>query len=149
MSTKTDKQLTPRERLTRGLSHTATGPVDVTRGVVGLGTHSAHSTASELRRRYREGRLAREIDAAQETIAQELAAAHDAVANLPQTLRDAQQSRRRLGKRPLLITGAAILALAGGGAAFRRARRSLHRERFVYEEPSPRPPSVGVEPHRL
>jgi len=104
-----------------------------------------------LRRRYREGRLAREIDAAQETIAHELANAHDVVTNLPQTLRDARdahQSRHRLGKRPLLITGAAALALAGGAAAFRRARRSLHPEYVAYEEPSPRPPSVGVEPYR-
>jgi hypothetical protein len=99
-------------------------------------------TASELRRRYRQGRLAREIGAAQETIAQELAAAQEVVANLPQALQDARQSQRR-SKRPLLIAGAAVLVLASGAAAFSIVRRSLHRER---QEPSPRPPSVDVQP---
>jgi Cell wall synthesis protein CwsA len=143
MSAKADHRLTPRERLTRGLTYSALGPVDVTRGVVGLGVHSAQSTASELRRRYRQGRLAREIDAAQETIAQELAAAQEVVANLPQALQDARRSQRRRSKRPLLIAGAAVLALAAGAAAFSIVRRSLHRER---PEPSPRPPSVDVQP---
>lgn len=46
MSEQAEARLTPRERLTRGLTHTAVGPVDVTRGVVGLGVHSAQSTAS-------------------------------------------------------------------------------------------------------
>ena len=79
MSAKTDSRLTPRQRLSRGLSYSAQGPVDVTRGVVGLSVQSAQSTASGLRRRYREGRLAREIGAAQETLAQELAAAQEVV----------------------------------------------------------------------
>ena len=60
MSAKAETRLTPRERLTRGLTYSAVGPVDVTRGVVGLGVNSAQATASELRRRYQEGRLARE-----------------------------------------------------------------------------------------
>jgi len=142
MSAKADNRLTPRERLTRGLTYSALGPVDVTRGVVGLGVHSAQSTASELRRRYRQGRLAREIGAAQETIAQELAAAQEVVANLPQALQDARRSQRR-SKRPLLIAGTAVLVLAGGAVAFSIVRRSLHGEP---PEPSPRPPSVDVQP---
>ncbi|MGA8330468.1 MAG: cell wall synthesis protein CwsA, partial [Mycobacterium sp.] len=40
MSAKNDTRLTPRQRLGRGLAATVTGPVDVTRGVVGLGVHS-------------------------------------------------------------------------------------------------------------
>jgi hypothetical protein len=143
MSAKADNRLTPRERLTRGLTYSALGPVDVTRGVVGLGVHSAQSTASGLRRRYREGRLAREIGAAQETLAQELAAAQEVVANLPQSLQDARRSQRRRGKRPLLIVGAAVVALAGGAAAFSIVRRSVRRSS---PEPSPRPPSVDVQP---
>jgi len=36
MGRKTEPKLTSRERLTRGLRYTAVGPVDVTRGVVGV-----------------------------------------------------------------------------------------------------------------
>jgi len=137
MSAKAEARLTPRERLTRGLRYSAVGPVDVTRGIVGLGIHSTQSTASELRRRYREGQLSRELSAAQEAIAQELAAAQEVVANLPQALQDARKKRR--GKRPWVIAGA-VVALAGGGVAFSVVRRSSR------PEPSPRPPSVDVQP---
>jgi Cell wall synthesis protein CwsA len=142
MSAKTGSRLTPRERLTRGLTYSAVGPVDVTRGVVGLGVHSAQSTASSLRRRYREGRLAREIAAAQETLAQELAAVQEVATNLPQALQDARRSQRR-SRRPWVIAGAAVVVLAGGAVAFSIARRSMRAER---QEPSPRPPSVDVQP---
>ncbi|MBW0012880.1 cell wall synthesis protein CwsA [Mycobacterium sp.] len=142
MSAKTASRLTPRERLTRGLTYSAVGPVDLTRGVVGLGVQSARSTTGDLRRRYREGRLAREIAAAQETLAQELAAAQEVVTGLPQALQDARRSHRR-GKRPWVIVGAAVAVLAGGAAAFSIVRRSMHQEN---EEPSPRPPSVNVQP---
>ncbi len=142
MSAKTESRLTPRQRLARGLTYTAVGPVDVTRGVVGLGVQSAESTAAELRRRYQEGRLAREIAAAQETLALELAAAQEVVAGLPQALQDARRSRRR-SKRPWVITGVAVAVLAGGAIAFTIVRRSMRPER---EEQSPRPPSVEVQP---
>ncbi|CAM4355687.1 Cell wall synthesis and cell shape protein A [Mycobacterium basiliense] len=139
MSEKVDTPLTPRERLARGLTYSAVGPVDVTRGVVGLGVNSAHSTATELRRRYRTGRLAREIAAAQETIAQELAAAQEVVANLPQVLQEARRKQRR-GKRKWVIAGVAtVVVLAGGAVAFSVVRRSAR------PEPSPRPPSVDVQ----
>jgi hypothetical protein len=139
MSAKTDIRLTPRARLTRGLAYTALGPVDVTRGVVGLGANSAQSTASALRRRYREGRLARELAAAQATLAQELAAAQEVVTNLPQALQDARRKQRR-SRRPLVIAGAIVVVLGGGAAAFSVVRRSARRQ-----EPSPRPPSVDVQ----
>jgi hypothetical protein len=139
MSAKAESRLTPRQRLTRGLTYTAVGPVDVTRGVVGLGVHSAGSTASNLRRRYREGRLARELTAAQETIGQELAAAQEVVTGLPQALQQARRSQRRRG-RPWVIAAAAAVVLAGGAAAFTIVRRSSR------PEPSPRPPSVDVQP---
>lgn len=143
MSRNAESRLTPTQRLSRGLTYSAVGPVDVTRGLLGLGVDSAQSTASELRRRYRQGRLAREIAAAQETLAQELAAAQDVVANLPQALQSARKSRQRRGKRPLLIVGAAVVVLAGGAAAFSIVRRSVNRGT---PEPSPRPPSVDVQP---
>ncbi|KKC05547.1 cell wall synthesis protein CwsA, partial [Mycobacterium nebraskense] len=89
MSAKAESRLTPRERLARGLTYSTLGPVDVTRGVVGLGVQSAQSTASQIRRKYQEGRLAQELATAQEALAQELAAAQDVVAGLPQALQDA------------------------------------------------------------
>jgi hypothetical protein len=114
--------------------------VDITRGVVGLGAQSAHSAATEIRRRYREGQLARELAAAQETIGQELAAAQEVVANLPQLLEDARRKQRR-GKKPWVIAGAAgVVLLAGGGIAFSIIRRSTR------PEPSSLPPSVDVQP---
>jgi hypothetical protein len=139
MSAKTEGRLTPRERLARGLRYSTVGPVDVTRGVVGLGAQSAHATGSEIRRRYREGRLAREIAAAQETLAQELAAAQEVVTNLPQAFQEARRSRRH-SKRPWLIAGAGVVTLAVGAVAFSIVRRSMR------PEPSPLPPSVDVQP---
>ncbi|MGW0160304.1 cell wall synthesis protein CwsA [Mycobacterium sp. NPDC003323] len=53
MSTRTDEKLTPTERLSRGLRYSVIGPVDVTRGTVGLGMSSAASGASWLSRRLR------------------------------------------------------------------------------------------------
>ena len=132
MSARNHTRLSPRQRLSRGLTYTAVGPVDVTRGIVGLGAHSAQAGASSLRRRYQEGRLARDLQTAQEALAQELAAA-------PQTLQQARRSHRR-GKRPWVITGVAVAVLAGGAAAFSIVRRSMR------QEPSSLPPSVDVQP---
>jgi hypothetical protein len=138
MSASNQTQLTPRQRLTRGLAYTAVGPLDVTRGVVGLGLHSAQAGASNLRRHYREGRLAQDLQTAQETLAQELAAAQDVVTGLPRAFQQARQSHRR-SKRPWIIAGFVVVALAGGALAFSIVRRSSQ------PEPSPRPPSVDVE----
>ncbi|BAX90181.1 cell wall synthesis protein CwsA [Mycobacterium shigaense] len=139
MSAKAESRLTPRERLARGLTYSTVGPVDVTRGVVELGVNSARSTAAQLRDRYERGQLAREIAAAQETIGQELAAAQEVVAGLPQAFQDARRSRRRR-PRPWVLAGAAVTVLAAGAVAFSIVRRSKH------PEPSPRPPSVDVQP---
>jgi hypothetical protein len=131
--------LTPRERLSRGLASTAVGPVDVTRGLVGLGVHSAQAGASSLRRRYHEGRLAHDLHSAQEALVQELAAAQEVVTGLPEALQQARRAQRH-GKRPLLIAGVAVAVLAAGAAAFSIVRRSAR------PEPSTLPPSVEVEP---
>jgi len=139
MASRNDTRLTPRQRLNRGLAYTAVGPVDVTRGVVGLGVHSAQAGASSLRRRYREGRLARDLRNAQEALLQELTAAQEVVTGLPEALQQARRSHRR-GKRPWVLAGAAVVVLAGGAAAFSIVRRSSQRE------PSQLPPSVEVEP---
>lgn len=143
MNATAESRLTPRQRLSRGLAYSAVGPVDVTRGVIGLGADTVQATAAELRRRYRQGQLSRDIAAAQETIAQELAAAQEVVSSLPQALQDARKSRRRRSKRPLLIAAVAVVVLAGGAAAFSIVRRSTNRDN---PDPSPRPPSVDVQP---
>jgi uncharacterized membrane protein len=142
MTAKMDSRLTPRQRLARGLTYSAQGPVDVTRGVFGLSVQSAQSTTSQLRRRYQEGRLARDLAAAQETLAQELAAAQEVVTSLPRALQDARRAQRR-GKRPLVLAGVAAAVLVGGAAAFSIVRRSV---RAKPQEPQSRPPSVDVQP---
>jgi hypothetical protein len=140
MRAKNHLQLTPRERLSRGVQYTAVGPVDVTRGLVGLGAHSAQTGASSLRRRYHEGRLARDIQHAHEALVQELAAAQEVVTGLPEALAQARRSQRRR-PRPWVLAGAAMVVLAACAAAFSIVRRSQQRE------PSPLPPSVDVD-HR-
>ncbi|HEX5256951.1 MAG TPA: cell wall synthesis protein CwsA [Mycobacterium sp.] len=142
MRVQMDSRLTPRQRLARGLTYSAQGPLDVTRGVVGLSVQSAQSTASQLRRRYQEGQLARDLAAAQETLAQELAAAQEVVTSLPQALQDARRAQRR-SKRPLVVAGVAVAVLVGGAAAFSIVRRSV---RAKPQEPQSRPPSVDVQP---
>jgi hypothetical protein len=131
--------LTPRQRLARGLTYTAAGPVDVGRGVVGLGVHSARAGAARLRRRYRQGRLAQDVAAAPESLAREVAAAQEVVAGLPQALQQARRPQRRSRRRWVIGGGSAVLLLTGVGAVviIRRSSRP--------EPPSPRPPSVDVQ----
>ncbi|MCK0176000.1 MULTISPECIES: cell wall synthesis protein CwsA [Mycobacteriaceae] len=122
--------LPPRQRLARGLKYTAVGPVDVTRGVIGIGMDSTATTAAALRKQYRKSQLRKELAAAQQT-AQEL------VSNLPQKLQPPRPKRR---KRPVVIAGIAVAVLAVGGVTFSIVRRSTQ------PEPSPLPPSVEVTP---
>jgi cell wall synthesis protein CwsA len=127
MSSKTDVRLTPRQRLGRGLKYTAVGPVDVTRGTVGLSFQGVHSAASGLRHRFEESRLAKEIGDAQEVLA-----------SLPLAIAEARKPKRR--RRPLVLAAVGALVLAGGAVAFSIVRRSMQ------PEPSPLPPSVDVAP---
>ena len=140
MSSRSDTRLTAGERLTRGLKYTAVGPVDVTRGALGLGVHSAQSSAAWVGDRYRRARVSRNLAEAQRTIAAELAAAQEVVAHLPQALHDARRPHRR--RRPWILAGIGAVALAGGAVAFSIIRRSSKPK----PEPSPRPPSVEVAP---
>ncbi len=132
--------LTPRQRLTRGLSHTASGPVDVTRGVLGIGVGSARAGASHLRQRYRDSRLAHEVAGTPELVAQDVAAVQEVIAGLPDVLQQARRAQRR-SWRPLVVTGVAAVLVAGGAAAALILRRSAQAE-----QSSPRPPSVDVQP---
>lgn len=138
MSSRNDARLAPRERLARGLKYSTMGPVDVTRGIMGLGALTAQSAASGLRKRYQTGQLRKELTAAQETLVQEIAAAQEMVANLPQALQSARKPKRR--RRPLILATLGVAVLAGGAVAFSIVRRSTQ------PEPSPLPPSVEVEP---
>lgn len=132
------KPLTPRQRLARGLKYTAVGPVDVAWGVLGMGVDSAQTSAGELRRRYRGGRLRREVAAAQQTLVQELMAAQEAVSSLPQAL-TGTRARKQRHKRLLVIgVGAGVLVI--GGVTFSIVRRSMQ------PEPSSLPLSVEVAP---
>jgi hypothetical protein len=128
-------QLTPTQRLTRGLHYTAVGPIDITRGTVGLGVHSAVSAGGALRHRYRvhreAGRLADELN--------QLNLPQEVVAALPLALHEVRRPKH--GRRRLVLfiaLGAAVLA--GGAVTFSIVRRSMQ------PDPSPRPPSVEVAP---
>ncbi|ADT96752.1 cell wall synthesis protein CwsA [Mycolicibacterium gilvum] len=131
MSSTTRERLTPRQRLSRGLKYSTVGPVDVTRGAVGLGVESARSSASWAGDRYRRSKVARQLRT-------ELAAAQQVVANLPEVVQNARKPRRRV--RPLLLAGVGVAVLAGGAVTFSILRRSAQ------PDPSPLPPSVEVTP---
>ena len=138
MSSKTDVRLTPSQRLGRGLKYSTVGPLDVTRGTVGLSVQGVHSAAGRIRRSIEKSRLAKEIGEAQDTIAQELAAAQEVIAGLPAAIADARKPKRR--RRPLVLVAVGAAVLAGGAVAFSIVRRSMQ------PEPSPLPPSVDVTP---
>jgi hypothetical protein len=137
MSSKMDARLTPSQRLSRGLKYSTVGPVDVTRGTVELSWQGAQSAAGRVRRRLDKGRLAKEFADAQETIAQEITAAQEVLANLPQVIAEARRPKRR---RPLVLAVVGAVLLAGGAVAFTIVRRSMQ------PEPSSLPPSVDVAP---
>ena len=141
MRAKTEIRLTPGQRLSRGLKYSAVGPVDVTRGALGLSLDGAQSSAAWIGDKYRrsrlKGQLSQELAAAQDTIAQELAAAQEVVSNLPQALQKARTRRRR---RPLVLAALGVAVLAGGAVAFSILRRPPK------EEPPTLPPSVEVSP---
>ncbi|HJT91279.1 MAG TPA: cell wall synthesis protein CwsA [Mycobacterium sp.] len=142
MSSKTGARLTPSQRLTRGLKYSAVGPVDVTRGTVGLSWYGAQSAAGSIRRRLDKSRLAQEFGDAQDTIAQELSAAQAVLANLPQVIADARKPKRR--RRPLVLAALGVVVLAGGAVAFSIIRRSSQPEPSAASQS--RPPSVDVSP---
>jgi hypothetical protein len=134
--------MTPTERIARGLKYSTVGPVDVTRGALGVGFNSTRSSLAWVANRYRRGRiksqLAKDLAAAQDAIAHELAAAQDVVTNLPAALQDARKARRR--PKPLLVVGAGVAVLAVGAVSFSIIRRSMQ------PDPSPLPPSVDTPP---
>ncbi|KUI44372.1 cell wall synthesis protein CwsA [Mycobacterium sp. IS-1590] len=144
MSTRTEIRLSPGQRLSRGLKYTAVGPVDVTRGALGLGVNGAQSSAAWVGDRYRRGRikaqLSEDLASAQQAIAQELAAAQEVVSQVLQGAAPVRDARARQRRRRLMLVAAGVVAVAGGAVAFSIVRRSTQ------PEPSPLPPSVEVTP---
>ncbi|CAJ1494348.1 cell wall synthesis protein CwsA [[Mycobacterium] burgundiense] len=140
MTSSTESRPTPAQRLTRGLAHTAAGPVDITRGALGLSANAVAATASSVRQRYRSGQLRKELAAAQEALTRELSTAGEVLAELPETFREARANRRN-SKRPWIIAGAVAGTLVLGGAAFAFVRRTKQPE-----PSSALPPSVQIDP---
>jgi hypothetical protein len=134
MGRRTEPKLTSRERLNRGLHYTAVGPVDITRGVVGVSVQGAESAASAIKRRAREAR------AVQHEVATEVEAVKQVVAELPQLLQEARKSQHRRRRRLFVFGFLGLATVAGGAVAFSIARRSST------PEPSTLPPSVDVAP---
>src|SRR3954470_17620035 len=126
MSLKTDVRLTPRQRLGRGLKYTAVGPVDVTRGTVGLSLQGAQSAADRIRSSLEKRRLAKEFGDAQESIAQELAAGQEVLSSLPAVISGARKTKRR--RRPMMLVAVGAVVLAGGSVAFSIVRLSMQPE---------------------
>lgn len=139
MTSSTETRLTSGQRLTRGLAHTAAGPVDITRGALGLGANALASAVSSTRQRYRDSQLRKELAEAQATLSRELSTAGEVLAELPENFREARANQPK-SKRPWIIAGTVAGALVLGGAAFAFVRRN------TTPEPSPLPPSVQVDP---
>jgi hypothetical protein len=141
-STTSVARLTPAARIARGLRYSTVGPVDVTRGAVGVALNSTRSSMMWAADRYRRDRLksqlTKDLAAAQEAIANELAAAQDVVASLPATFKAARRARRR--PKPVVVIGVGLAVLAVGAVTFSIIRRSTQ------PEPSPLPPSVDATP---
>ncbi|ORB00336.1 cell wall synthesis protein CwsA [Mycolicibacter minnesotensis] len=137
----TETPLTHRERLTRGLAHSAAGPVDVALGAVGLSGDAVRRGAVELRRRYRASQLSDRVAEAADAAARELAAAQEAVAAFPELL-EGNAPRRHVHRFWVLVAAAGAALLAGGVVAvlIRRSNRP--------QETSPRPPSVDAS-HKI
>jgi hypothetical protein len=135
-------RLTPSARLARGLKYSTVGPVDVTRGAVGVALNSTRSSVGWVTNRYRRDRLksqlTKDLAAAQEVIANELAAAQEAVTSLPDALKKARRTKRR--PKPAVVIGVGVAVLAVGAVSFSIIRRSTQ------PEPSPLPPSVDATP---
>lgn len=138
MTSTLETRLTPGRRLTRGLANTAMGPVDIGRGIVGLGVASARAATANAQVRLQRAQLHRQIEVAQQLVSEELSAAQEVVAGLPEAIAQAGKSRRvrRIG----LIAGITLVSVAGAAIAVTVIRRSQQ------PEPSPLPPSVEVDP---
>ena len=139
MSSTADESLTPGRRLARGLAYTAVGPLDIGRGVLGLGVASTRAAAANARLQIERARLRRQLAAAQEARSDDIAATQEAVAELPAVIVRIGKSHR--ARRIGLITGIAVVTVAGGAVAFSIIRRSMQ------PDPSALPPSVEVDPH--
>ncbi|MEE6169877.1 MULTISPECIES: cell wall synthesis protein CwsA [unclassified Mycolicibacterium] len=134
MTATTHDRLAPNQRLARGLKYTAVGPVDISRGVAGLGMQAAAAAGASARRRYQDGQLRRQLAA----VAEKLEALPEV---LPELLADVTPAKPKHRRRPWLIAAVAAAVLAGGAVAFSVVRRTKRPE-----PPATLPPSVEVAP---
>lgn len=138
MARKTEIRLTPRERLSRGLRYSAIGPVDVTRGAIGVSAQSARATAAQLRKRFQEAREA----AAEWDALDEQGPVQQVVAAVPQVINEVRASQRR--HRRLWVFGTlGVVSVLGGAIAFRTIRSSQSE---AHGEPPSLAPTVEVSP---
>ena len=124
-------RLTPSARLARGLKYSTVGPVDVTRGAVGVALNSTRSSVGWVAKRYRRDRLRSQLT-------KDLAAAQEVVTSLPDALKKARRTKRR--PKPAVVIGVGVAVLAVGAVSFSIIRRSTQ------PDPSPLPPSVDATP---
>lgn len=138
MGRKTEIRLTPRERLSRGLRYSAIGPVDVTRGAIGVSAQSARATAAQVRKRFQEAREA----AAEWDALDEQGPVQQVVAAVPQVIHEVRVSQRR--HRRIWVFGAlGVVSVVAGAIAFRTIRSS---QSDAHGEQSPLAPTVEVSP---
>ena len=138
MARKTEIRLTPRERLSRGLRYSAIGPVDVTRGAIGVSAQSARATAAQLRKRFQEAREA----AAEWDALDEQGPVQQVVAAVPQVINEVRASQRR--HRRLWVFGTlGVVSVLRGAIAFLAIRAGQGE---AHGEPPSLAPTVEVSP---
>ena len=134
MSSKTvTDRLTPEQRFARGLKYSAAGPVDVTRGAVGLGLSSAQSSASWLGSHYRAERE-RRAGGSRHGIGRRSRGRR----RPPRGVREGAAIKARPRPLVLALAGAAVLGV--GAVTFSIVRRSTQ------PDPSPRAARASRSP---
>lgn len=138
MGRKTEIRLTPRERLSRGLRYSAIGPVDVTRGAIGVSAQSARATAAQVRKRFQEAREA----AAEWDALDEQGPVQQVVAAVPQVIHEVRVNQRR-HRRKWVFGILGVVSVVAGAIAIRTIRSS---QSDTHAEQSPLAPTVEVSP---
>ena len=115
----------------------------MTRGVVGIGVHSAGVHRRQVAPALREGAGGPAVVGGQEALAREASAVQQVVSDLPQALQDARRAQHQRRRRLAIFGALGLATVVGGAVAFTIVRRSSQ------PEPSALPPSVEVAPKIL